>query len=60
MEAFDYRPNLFPRLTRVANILGKLTMLPNRTNLALSEHRRGASQLLDDALDSQGQLEFGE
>ena len=59
MEAFPTF-NLFPRLTKVAEGVKKIALLGSRTELCLSEHKRGAAEMLDQALDNQLTLEFGE
>ncbi len=46
---------LFTPLKAVARFIGGISMLPNTADLSLSEHR-GASRMLDEALDSQPEL----
>lgn len=50
--------HLFPRLERAgAWIASRLSILPSESELCLTEHR-GASEMLDEALDQQLELEL--
>ena len=52
--------HLFPRIERVIEVVGKVLMLGHVTEPCLSEHNRGASVMLDEALDNQPELPFEE
>jgi len=59
METFP-KFDLFPRITKVAEGIKRIALAGSRTELCLTEHKRGAAQMLDQALDNQLTLEFGE
>lgn len=63
-QAFDnYNPTLFPRLERAAEVIGsaiKFVVSPLKTELCLSEHKRGAAEMLDEGLYHQYEIEFNE
>lgn len=52
--------HLFPRITRAAEFIESIALAGSRTELCLSTHKRGAAEMLDEALDEQLTLEFGE
>lgn len=51
--------HLFPRIERVIEVVGKVLMLGHVTEPCLTEHKRGAAEMLDEALDNQPELDFG-
>lgn len=60
-QPFDgYKPNLFPRLERAGAFLSGVWNAGKHVELCLSEHNRGASVMLDEALDEQLTLPFEE
>lgn len=59
METFP-KFDLFPRITKVAEGIKRIALAGSRTELCLSTHKRGAAEMLDEALDEQLTLEFGE
>lgn len=64
MADFNADPNPFPEMglslkELVCGCIGRFAMLPTQSEPCLSEHARGASEMLDEALDdTQGQLEL--
>ena len=59
MEAFpNFTP--FPRIQKVIDGVKKIALLGARTELCLSEHKRGAAEMLDQHLDAQPELPFGD
>ena len=56
----EFNIDLFPRITKVAEGIKKVLNLGRVTEPCLSEHKRGAAEMLDEALDEQLTLEFGE
>lgn len=52
--------HLFPRLERAGAFLSGVWNAGRQVELCLSEHRRGASVMLDEALDNQPELPFEE
>lgn len=59
METFP-KFDLFPRITKVAEGVKKVLNLGRVTEPCLSEHKRGAAEMLDEALDNQPELPFEE
>ena len=56
----EFNIDLFPRITKVAEGVKKILNLGRVTELCLSEHKRGAAEMLDQALDNQPELPFEE
>lgn len=57
METFP-KFDLFPRITKVAEGIKRIALAGSRTELCLTEHKRGAAEMLDEALDNQPELPF--
>lgn len=56
----EFNIDLFPRITKVAEGIKKALNLGWVTEPCLGGHKRGAAEMLDEALDEQLTLEFGE
>lgn len=58
-QPFDgYKPNLFPRIQRAGEAIRTVLRAGHVTELCLSEHKRGAAEMLDNAMDNQPELPF--
>lgn len=52
----NYQPHLFPRIERVIEAVGKVLMLGHVTEPCLTEHKRGAAEMLDKVMYDQPTL----
>jgi len=55
---FEFR--VLPTLDKVAGFIGRVVSLGTTTELCLSEHKSGAAEMLDQHLDAQPELPFGD
>lgn len=54
----EFNIDIFPRITKVAEGIKKILNLGRVTEPCLSEHKRGAAEMLDRAMDNQPELPF--
>ena len=52
------RIEIFNPLRAISGFVGHIAALGTRTEMCLSEHKRGAAEMLDQALETQPQLPF--
>jgi len=55
METFP-KFDLFPRITKVAEGIKRIALAGSRTELCLTEHKRGAAEMLDKVMYDQPTL----